>query len=391
MTQEEKDHPGEWKDKHILNRFQDEWYDAKYDADQEVRRFEAPDVQSDPRNMASWRQYHYEVAESDFFQWMILVVIAINIVAIVVESIPEVSSRWTFYAMIVDRLCLGVFVFEAGVNIIAYRSDYFKKLGYWMDLIILLLSVVEVLERLVISLDNNPQLVDRVFSVFRVLRSMRLLRALSWVGKHGQNAFKLASVLVSLPPKSNLILASMILIFATLHIFTVIGVIVYRESIPEYFGDYSLAFVTMFRVMLRAQWIDIAYSHDAKALPFLCFFVVFGYYYIVMTLVAVFTFALLTGGNRYDKQLKAKKSKERDKLIEAYLKMRRETKVVWQEQKHRQPCYETRHAKEVLALLPIIEHVKMVNLQTKELIYDVAEQVKSDTHQRDAQAGQGTK
>ena len=386
MAQEERDRPREWQDKHFLNRFQDEWYDAKYDADQESRRFEPPNVQEDPRNMASWRQYHYEVAESSMFRGMILLVIILNVVAIIFESIPEFSSRWTFYAMIVDRLCLGVFVFEAGVNIIAYKLDYFQNLGYIIDFVILLASVVEVLERLVISLDNNPQLVDRVFSVFRVLRSMRLLRVLNWLGKH-QYVGGLGSVLVSLPPKSNLIIASMLLIFAILHIFTVIGVVVYRESIPEYFGDYNLAFVTMFRVMLRSQWIDIAYSHDSKALPFLCFFVVFAYYYIVMTLVAVFTFALLTGGNRYDKQRKAEKNKERDKLIEAYLKMRRETKVVWQEQKHRQLCYETRHAKEVLALLPIIEHVKMVNLQTKDLIHDLDELDKSCP----AQEGQGTK
>lgn len=336
--------------------FKDTLYNVKFDTDEERPRDKRSE---DPRAMSSWRAFHYEVAKSFTFRVIIIITIMVNVAAIILESLPEEGTRYGFFCMICDRMCLGIFLFEAGVNIIALHTKYFKQVEHVMDFVILLLSCCELLERPALSF-AHPQLVDRIFSKFRVLRSLRLLRALRIFGRFSSGVRR---VLIALKAKWFLILAAFLWIFIILHVASTIAVIVYYDRLPDYFANYGTAFITMLRVMLRAQWSEIAAAGDYAALSFLCAFVVLGHYGGVMILVAVFTYAILTGEK--DVKKKDKRNDSQEELGDAYFAMVRDS---YRGERGEPDSYEKRRLDDVLAMLPLIEHVRMVNIQTKDLI-----------------------
>ena len=335
--------------------FKDTLYNVKFDTDEERHRDKRSE---DPRAMSSWRAFHYEVAKSMTFRAIIMITIIVNVAAIILESLPEEGTRYGFFCNICDRMCLGIFLFEAGVNIIALHTKYFKQVEHLMDFFILILSCCELLERPALSF-AHPQLVDRIFSKFRVLRSLRLLRALRLFGRLSG----VRRILVALRAKWFLILAAFLWIFIVLHVASTIAVVVYYDRLPDYFANYGTAFITMLRVMLRAQWSEIAAAGDYEALSFLSAFVILGHYWAMMMLVAVFTYAILTG--QKDVTKKEQRNDSQEELGDAYFAMVRDS---YRGERGGPDSYEKRRLDDVLAMLPLIEHVKMVNIQTRDLI-----------------------
>jgi voltage-gated potassium channel len=67
----------------------------------------------------SFRQRVYEIIErghhdvqSQIFDFVIIALIVINVAASVIGTVPEIHERWSFELMVLDRICVAVFIME---------------------------------------------------------------------------------------------------------------------------------------------------------------------------------------------------------------------------------------------------------------------------------------
>lgn len=183
------------------------------------------------------RETAKQIVSSALFQKFIFVVIFINAITIGIETAD--LDPVTHHALSVfDSICLGIYVIEAVLKLVAWRGSYFRDGWNVFDFSIILISLLPS------AILPFPSQVIRILRVLRVFRVLRLV-----------SAFKEIRIIVQAIGKAIPGMAwTAFLLLIVYYIFAVIGTDLYGQAQPEYFGNLGASFFTLFQTMTLDDW-----------------------------------------------------------------------------------------------------------------------------------------
>lgn len=199
--------------------------------------------------------------ESLFFQRLIVSIIVLNSILIGAETSPYVMNSIGSYIDVLDLVILILFSLEIILKIFVYKTDFFKSSWNLFDFLIVAISLFPAAGS---------------FSVFRALRIVRTLRLLKSIPKL---RLIIESLLKSIPSIGWIT----VLLSIVYYTFAVIGVNLFGEAYPKYFGDLGSSFFTLFQIMTLESWSSAIARPIMDGVPFA------GIYFISFILIATYT------------------------------------------------------------------------------------------------------
>ena len=180
--------------------------------------------------------------ESSVFQNIILVVIVINSTVLGLQTSSSINDSIGDILSVIDIICLGIFIVEMLLKMVAYKFfGYFKNGWNWFDFIIVMTSVLSGLAILSSF---------RILRVFRVFRSLKGLRGFKMVSSLKPLQIIISAIGKSIPGIS----WTALLLLIIYYIFSIIGVSQFGEVFPDWFGNIPKAMYTLFQVMTLESW-----------------------------------------------------------------------------------------------------------------------------------------
>lgn len=172
--------------------------------------------------------------ESTSWSVFITSVILINSACLGLETIKFIHKHFGEILSIIDYICLGIFVVELGLRILAFRLKFFigKDWGWnWFDFIIVAVSLFAV----------GGLAVLRAFRVIRIFRLLSVIPTMRLVS---------AAMLHTIPS----MISIMVLLIIFYYIYGVLCVNLFGEVFPQWFGDLGDSFYTLFQIMTLESW-----------------------------------------------------------------------------------------------------------------------------------------
>lgn len=199
--------------------------------------------------------------ESTSFQNLIVTLIIINSILIGMETSDVIVNSIGLYIDIFDLILLGLFTIEIMLKIYVYRLSFFQNPWNIFDFAIISISILPAAGS---------------FSVFRALRIVRTLRLLKSIPKL---RLIIESLIKSLPSIGWII----VLLGIVYYTFAIIGINMFKDLYPEYFGDLGKSFYTLFQVMTLESWSTAIARPIKDQIPFA------GLYFMTFILIATYT------------------------------------------------------------------------------------------------------
>jgi len=178
------------------------------------------------------------------FQNAILVVIAINAIVMGLQTSDALVASIGGLLEIIDYVCLGIFIVELLLKLVAYGGKFFTDGWNWFDLIIIVSSLVSGLAFL------RVLRVFRVFRVFRSLKALKGIKAMRLVSSLDKLRMIIEAIVKSIPGIS----WTAVLLLLVYYIFGLIGVDLFGTVFPDWFGSLGKALYTLFQVMTLESW-----------------------------------------------------------------------------------------------------------------------------------------
>ena len=189
------------------------------------------------------------------FEYFMLFVVVVNTVVLGLETSPDLSEKYGSLFILIDQICLWIFIAELLLKAIAFNRQFFGEfrtdgesgkyfhVNKWniFDLFIVLVSVFASLP---------------FFAVFRVLRlfksvkiikgikSLRVIKTLKLVNGITKLRIIVKAVIKAIP--SVLWTFCLLVIFS--YVYAIIGVNVFGADFPENFGSLGSAFLSLFNL-----------------------------------------------------------------------------------------------------------------------------------------------
>lgn len=182
-----------------------------------------------------------KVVDGKLFQGIILFVIIFNAAVMGVETIQGLSDGVIGALALINTVCLWIFIAEIVIKLLAYGLDYFKDPWNWFDMIIVAVSMLSGL---------SFMSAFRALRVLRVMKSLKALRGTRLIGHVRHLQVIIAAIVKSIPS----ILWTGILLLLIYYIFSLIGINLFGEAFPEWFGTLGKAMYTLFQVMTLESW-----------------------------------------------------------------------------------------------------------------------------------------
>ncbi len=220
------------------------------------------------------------------FQRFIIGVILVNAVVLGLMTLNP-SPGALRLLLLIDNLCLAIFVVEITLKLIALRLNFFREGWNVFDLIVVAIALLPASGGL---------------GVLRTLRVLRLMRLVSVIPSMRR---VITGMFLAIPGGASgaAVLAVMYYVGA------IIGYTFFHETVPQHFGDMGTTFFTLFKMMTLEGWPDIASVVIEQHPHAWIFFVIF----IVLT---TFTTLNLLFGIIVDAMEKAKEEDVREKMAE---------------------------------------------------------------------------
>jgi len=184
------------------------------------------------------------LVESAWFQNAILIVIAFNSVIMGLQTSPQIEAAIGPVLMVLDYICLGIFIIEIILKLFAYGIKFFTDGWNWFDLIIVLCSVFSGLAFLKVLR------VFRIFRIFRTFKAFKGLRAMRLVSRLDKLRMIIGAIGRSIPGIS----WSAVLLLLIYYIFALIGTTLFGATFPDWFGNIGKSLYTLFQVMTLESW-----------------------------------------------------------------------------------------------------------------------------------------
>jgi voltage-gated sodium channel len=184
-----------------------------------------PGVSPGRLKLAAW-------VDSARVQKAIVAVILINAVILGLETSPAIMATWGSVLLLLDKLCLAVFMIEIGVKFAAYRGQFWRSGWNIFDLLVVGIALAP---------GAGPWAVLRSLRVLRVLRLLTVVPSLRKV---------VAAFLHSIPGLAGVV-AVMAIFFYTAG---VLATRLFGATYPDWFGSLGKSLYTLFQVMTLESW-----------------------------------------------------------------------------------------------------------------------------------------
>nr|WP_189181356.1 ion transporter [Microbispora rosea] len=241
--------------------------------------------------------------DSPVFQRVVIAVIALNGIALGLETSNELAARHAATFLLIDRAILAVFVVEIMLRIVVHGKAFFRDPWSWFDLIIVGMALVPASESV---------------SILRLFRFLRVLRLISVV----PGMRRVVSALFTAIPG---LTSAVVLLLLSLYTASVIGKQLFHEAAPQYFGDLGRSLFTMFTVLTIEGWPQVAEDVMAKeplAWIFFATFIVITAFFVLNLLIGVIVSAM-------EAEVNAQRWKEDQALeLEQHLAVMKEIKAL---------------------------------------------------------------
>ncbi len=134
--------------------------------------------------------------------------------------------------VVLDTLCLAVFLLELGLKVAAYRWHFWRSGWNWFDFLVVAVALVP---------GAGPWAVLRSLRILRVLRLLTVLPQLKKV---------LAAFMHSIPGLSGVILVMMVFFYTM----GVLATNLFAASFPQWFGSLGASLFSLFQIMTLESW-----------------------------------------------------------------------------------------------------------------------------------------
>jgi len=172
------------------------------------------------------------VLDSDVFGRFITAVILVNAVTLGMETSDAVMARIGELVLLIDKLCLVIFILEIGAKLIVWRLRFFRN-GW------------NVFDFLIVGIALAPA--AQGFSVLRALRILRVLRVISVAPRLRR---VVEGFITALPGMGSVFLLMAIIFY----IGSVMATKLFGSSFPEWFGTLGLSAYSLFQIMTLESW-----------------------------------------------------------------------------------------------------------------------------------------
>ena len=183
--------------------------------------------------VTGWRIFLAGFVESKRVQYFIVGVILLNAVILGIETDKDImASAAGPWLILVDRICLGIFIIEIVLKLLAYRFAFFRSGWNIFDFLVVAVALVP---------GAGPWAVLRSLRVLRVLRLLTIIPSLRKV---------VAAFFHSVPGLSGVVLVMMIFFFTA----AVLATNLFGESYPDWFGSLGTSLFSLFQIMTLESW-----------------------------------------------------------------------------------------------------------------------------------------
>jgi voltage-gated sodium channel len=220
------------------------------------------------------------------FQWFIIILILVN-AAILGMMTLELPPATLAVLDFLDNICLAIFCVEIAMKLVVMREKFFYEGWNVFDIVVVVIALLPA---------------SGALSVLRALRVLRLLRLATAVPSMRR---VINGMFAALPGGASV--AGVL--FIMYYVAAIIGVTLFKETVPQHFGDIGTTFFTLFKMMTLEGWPDIASVVMEQHPRAWVFFVVF----IIFT---TFTTLNLLFGIIVDAMEKAKEEEVREEMAE---------------------------------------------------------------------------
>jgi voltage-gated sodium channel len=163
---------------------------------------------------------------------LIMVVIIINAITLGMETSSYAMDLAGPVIIMIDRICLGIFVLEIAAKLVAHGFRFFRNGWNLFDFVIVGVALVP----------GSAGL-----SVLRALRILRVLRIISVA----PSLRRVVEGFVTALPGMGSVFLLMALIF---YIGSVMATKLFGSSFPEWFGNLGLSAYSLFQIMTLESW-----------------------------------------------------------------------------------------------------------------------------------------
>lgn len=170
--------------------------------------------------------------ESPPVQHFVVVVILLNAVILGLETNPRAMAAYGTWLLLLDKICLAIFVVELAIKGIAYRGLFWRSGWNLFDLAVVAIALAP---------GAGPWAVLRSLRVLRVLRLLTVIPSLRKV---------VAAFLHAIPGLMG-VMAVMAIFFYTA---SVLSTKLFGSSFPEWFGSIGKSLYSLFQIMTLESW-----------------------------------------------------------------------------------------------------------------------------------------
>lgn len=183
-------------------------------------------------NVAPWRSRLARWVESPRVQQLIVAVILLNALILGLETSDALMERYGSLLILLDKLCLAVFIVEIGIKLAAYRLNFWRSGWNWFDFLVVAVALVP---------NAGPWAVLRSLRILRVLRLLTVLPQLKKV---------VAAFIHAIPGLSGVIVV-MLVFFYTMG---VLATNLFGPAFPQFFGSLGASLFSLFQIMTLESW-----------------------------------------------------------------------------------------------------------------------------------------
>lgn len=184
------------------------------------------------------------------FEYFILMVILVNTVSLGVETSSSLTQLQRHICMIIDEICLGIFIVELGIKVCICKKTkkkFFENKWNIFDLVIVLVSLISSFSYF------------SIFRTFRIFRSIKFVKTLKLFRavrpmKFVDGLEQLQRILLAIVSAVPGIIWTFIMLLIFYYMYAVFGTFCFATEFPEFFGSLSKSFLTLFQVMTFDSW-----------------------------------------------------------------------------------------------------------------------------------------
>jgi len=182
--------------------------------------------------VSPWRLSLARWIESTKVQRVVIAVILLNSVILGMETSPGIMEAYGPWLILIDKLCLVVFVVEITLKLLVYRWHFWRNGWNIFDFLVVGIALVPAAGS---------------WSVLRALRVLRILRLFTVV----PSLRKVVAAFLHAIPGLMGVVAVMAIFF---YVGGVLATRLFGEVFPQWFGSLGASLFSLFQIMTLESW-----------------------------------------------------------------------------------------------------------------------------------------